>query len=249
MKAKIFILAVLILPIAAMGQIFHKNVDISEVKVTPPVFAGVEIVPDEPGSQDNFLAKYLAEYFQYPAHAAKCGDQGTGVVQFVVQPDGKLTDFRIVNSISRELDAEFVRVIKTTEGMWKPGSNNGKPVQMEKEVSMMFVFDNTWCNSKPREYFTRQARAYFARANTLFLEKHSLKKALKNYDKTIKYLPYDESALFIRGLCRYENGNLEGARTDWERINKIGRSFDASPYLKDLTLLKGYDEMIATLEK
>jgi TonB family protein len=249
MKTKIFILAVLILPIAAMGQIFHKNVDIPEVKVTPPVFAGVQIVPDDPDSQDNFLGKYLSEYFQYPQSAKQCGDQGTGVIQFVVQPDGKLTDFRVINSVCRELDKEFVRVIKTTEGMWNPGSNNGNPVQMEKEVSMMFVADCEWCNNKPIEYFTKQAKAYFARANKLFLEKHNSKKALKNYDKTIKYLPYDASTLLLRGLCRYENGNLEGARTDWERINKIGSSFDASPYLEELTLLKGYDEMMATLEK
>jgi TonB family protein len=206
MKAKIFILAVLILPIAAMGQIFHKNVDISEVKVTPPVFAGIEIVPDETESQGNILVKYLAEYFQYPAHAAECGDQGTGVVQFVVQPDGKLTDFRVINSISRELDKEFIRVIKTTEGMWKPGSNNGKPVQMEKEVSMMFVADNIWCANKPIEYFTKLAKAYFARANSLFVEKHNSKKALRNYDLTIKYLPYNKSVLELRGLCRYERG-------------------------------------------
>ncbi|WP_372950550.1 TonB family protein [Mariniphaga sp.] len=249
MKTKIFILAVLILPIAAMGQIFHKNVDISEVKVTPPVFAGVEIVPDEPDSQDNFLAKYLAEYFQYPAHAKQCGDQGTGIVQFVVQPDGRLTDFHVINSVCRELDKEFIRVIKTTEGMWKPGSNNGNPVQMEKEVSMMFVADCEWCNNKPREYFMKQAKAYFAKANALFLEKHNLKKALRNYNLTVKYLPYDESALLLRGLCRYENGNMEEARTDWERINKIGGSFDASPYLEELTSLKGYNEMMATLEK
>lgn len=249
MKTKIFILAVLILPIAAMGQIFHKNVDISEVKVTPPVFAGVQIVADEPESQDNFLRKYLAEYFQYPAQAAECGDQGTGVVQFVVQPDGKLTDFRVINSVCRELDKEFIRVIKTTEGMWKPGFNNGNPVQMEKEVSMMFVADCEWCVNKPIEYFKKQAKAYFDRASTLFWEKHNLKKALRNYDLTIKYLPYDVSALLLRGLCRYERGDLEGARSDWERINKIGGSFDSSPYLKELTLLKGYNEMIATLEK
>lgn len=248
MKTKNFILAVLILPIAAMGQILHRNVDISEVKVTPPVFAGIQIVHDEPGSEADLLGKYLAEYFQYPESAKRCGDQGTGVVQFVVQPDGKLTDFRVINSVCRELDKEFIRVLKTTEGMWKPGNNNGNPVQMEKEVSMMFVADWEWCGNKPIEYFTKKARAYFAKANTLFLKKHNSKKALKNYDLTIKYHPYDESALLLRGLCRYENGNLEGARTDWERISKLS-GYDANSFIEELTSLKGYDEMMATLEK
>jgi TonB family protein len=248
MKAKIFIIAVLILPITAMGQIFHKNVDISEVKVTPPVFTGVQFVHDEPDSQDNFLGKYLTEFFQYPQSAKQCGDQGTGVIQFVVQPDGKLTDFRVINSICCELDKEFIRVIKTTEGMWKPGSNNGNPVQMEKEVSMMFIADCEWCGNQPKAYFTSRAKAYFDRANTLFWEKHNLKKALRKYDQTVKYLPYDASALLLRGLCRYERGDLEGARTDWERINKLG-DYDANPFIEELTSLKGYNEMMATLEK
>lgn len=247
MKTKIFILAVLICPIAAMGQIIQKNVP--EVQVTPPVFAGLQIVPDESGSQRDIFARYLSENFVYPVHAADCGDQGTGVVQFVVQPDGKLTGFRVINSISRELDKEFIRVIKTTEGMWKPGSNNGNPVQMEKEVSMMFVVDNEWCNNKPTEYFTKQAKAYYTKANTLFFKEHSLKKALKNYNRTIKYLPYDTSTLLVRGLCRYELGDMEGARNDWERINKIDGSFDASWHIEEYTSLKGYDEMMATLEK
>jgi tetratricopeptide (TPR) repeat protein len=229
-----------------MGQITPKN--LTEVKVTPPAFTGIQLVSDEPDGQGNLFARHLLENFEYPVKAMQCGIQGTGVVQFVVQSDGKLTDFIVINSICPELDDEFIRVIKTTEGMWNPGSNNGNPVQMEKEISMMFVADFEWYNNKPKEYFAKKAKAYYENANTLFLKKHNLKKALRNYNQTIKYLPYDASTLLMRGLCRYGLGDLEGAHNDWERINRLG-SFDTSWFLEELANLKGFDDMIAIVEK
>lgn len=133
--------------------------------------------------------------------------------------------------------------------MWKPGLNNMKPVDMEKEISIMLVASQKNKNkNNPKAYFTKLARYHFTKANILFLEKHNLKKALKKYDQTIMYLPYDAPSLLVRGLCRYELGDLEGARNDWERINRIG-SFDASSFLDELASLKGYDEMIATIKQ
>lgn len=249
MKTKILLFVIFCLPIIVWGQINRTVRDtLLKVEVTAPVFTGLQFVLDEPYSKDDILGKYLAENFVYPAVAYQYGMQGTGVVQFVVQPNGKLTDFHVMNSICSELDKEFIRVLKTTEGMWSPGSNNDNPVQMEKEVSMMFVADCDWCNNKPKEYFTKLAKMHFTKANNLFLVKKNLKKALINYDKTIKYLPYDASVLLVRGLCKYEIGDLEGARTDWERINRLG-SFDANWYIDELATLKGYDEMMATIEK
>ena len=123
-----------------------------------------------------------------------------------------------------------------------------KAVDMEKEVSMMFVASQkNKIKKNPEAYFTKLARAQFTKANISFLEKHNLKKALRYYDQTVRYLPYDSPALLVRGLCKYGLGDLEGARNDWERINKLG-SFDANSYLDDLAALKGYDEMMATIE-
>ena len=120
MKTKILLLAVLIIPLATIGQIIQKNV--SEVKVTPPAFTGIQKITVEPeGVPNDPLAVYLSEHFEYPKTAVECMIEGTGVVQFKVTPSGELTDFIVINSVCRDLDEEFIRVLKTTSGMWKPG--------------------------------------------------------------------------------------------------------------------------------
>lgn len=131
--------------------------------------------------------------------------------------------------------------------MWKSGYNNEIPVAMEREVSMMFVASDIHKNA-PKEYFTKLASNYCAKGNKQFLEKHNPKKALKSYNQSIKYLPYESALLLLRGLCKYELGNRQGAINDWERINEIG-SYDADWCIEQLSYLPGYDEMTAILNK
>ena len=247
MKTKILILAIICLPDFVWGQ---KNSTVRDtlpkVEVTPPEFTGIYSINKLFNSSSmEDIGSYLSENFQYPEEA--CYVEGTAIVHFVITTDGELTNFNVINSVCPIIDQEFIKVLGTTSGMWKPGLNNEKPVDMEKEVSMMFVA-RVKDKTNPKAYFTKMATAHFIKANTLFLEKHNLKKALRNYDQTIKYLPYDASSLLVRGLCKYGLGDLEGARSDWERINRLG-SFDASTLMDDLTSLKGYDEMIAIIEK
>ena len=247
MKTKILILAIVCLPIFVCGQ---KNSTLRDalpkVEVTPPEFTGIASINKLYNSSSmEDIGSYLSENFQYPEEA--CYVEGTAIVQFIITADGELTNFNVINSICPIIDQEFIRVLETTSGMWKPCLNNLEAVDMEKEVSMMFVA-NQQNKSNPKAYFAKMAKNHFIKANTLFLENHNLKKALKNYDQTIKYLPYDGSALLVRGLCRYSLGDMVGALSDWERINRPG-SFDASTLMDEMTSLKGYDEMMAVIEK
>jgi TonB family protein len=249
MKTKILLFVIICLPIFVWGQ---KNSSVRDtlgnVDVTPPEFTGIVNVNNLLNSNSiDDLGNYLSENIQYPEDAARCYKQGTVVVEFVVTANGELTDFNVINSVCPIIDQEFIRVLETTSGMWKPGYNNGRPVPMETETSMMFVASEQ-NKTNPKAYFTKIATTHFTKANTFFLEKHKLKKALRNYDQTINYLPYDGSTLLMRGLCRYGAGDMDGACSDWERINRIG-SFDASNLIDEMTSLKGYDEMMAIIEK
>jgi len=247
MKTKILLFVIICLPIFVWGQkevILQDTSDV--VSVTPPEFTGIENVNLRVNDvQSDAFRDYLTKNIKYSEEAAKCHKQGTAVVQFVVTADGELSDFEVLNSVCPVIDEELIRVLKTTDGMWKPGLNNEKPVNMEKEVSMMFVADPKH-KSAPYEYFTKLAGNYCIKANTLFLEKHNLKKALKNYNQIITYLPYDASTLLVRGLCRYEMGDREGAISDWKRVNEIG-TYDADWCIESLADLEGYDEMQTVL--
>lgn len=242
---KKLLLALLVFPVVAMGQTFHKNVD--EINVTPPVFTGVQKVVTVPESAVNYdpLEAFLIDNFNYPDAAVECQIEGTGIVQFTVHSNGKLADFRVINSVCPAIDQAFIKVLKSTEGMWNPGFNNDKPTAMETEVSMMFVANQT-IRQNPQAYFMTNAKKLCAKGNKLFLANGKVKKALNFYDKSIKYMPYETSSLLMRGLCRFELGDEKGACSDWNRINAIGR-YDADPFIENLCGLKGYAEMTQIL--
>ena len=64
----------------------------------------------------------------------------------------------------------------------------------------------------------------------------------------MKYLPYDKSLLYVRGICKYELGDKEGALKDWNRIVALG-GMDFSDIAYDSSKMKGYDEMAEILAK
>ena len=61
-------------------------------------------------------------------------------------------------------------------------------------------------------------------------------------------MPNDKALLYARGLCRYELGDTEGARRDWNRIVALG-GIDFSEFAYDSGEMNGYDEMIKILAK
>ncbi len=82
--------------------------------------------------------------------------------------------------------------------------------------------------------------------SSAFFVEHKPKKALRHYNKSVRYLPNDKGLLLIRGICNYELGNEENARKDWNRIvslGGVGYSMDNSI----LSEMKGYKEMTRIL--
>lgn len=247
MKNYVIILICVLVSSIALGQNQKveemKNVlEKSEVEVTPPKFTGIEkVVSVQEKENIKPIADYLSKNVQYPEEAAKRWHEGTEVVEFVVSTTGEVTDFKVINSVSSEIDEELIRVLKTTNGMWNPGYNNGEPVAMQKEVSMIFKIDET-------KSFATQSKVFFKNGSKYFLVSGKLKRALKSYDKGIKLLPNDKSLLLMRGFCRYELGYIEGARQDWQRIKDSG-GVDMIEVLADYDMknVKGYEEFMATI--
>jgi len=238
----IFILS-MTLTVVSFGQIEEekmKHVDVDEVQVTPPKFTEVkDAIQLMNKTKTKSIEDYVAKHIEYPEKDYKNFNQGTEVVQFIVLPTGVLADFKIINGISPQINEEVIRVLKTTNGMWVPGYNNGNPVEMEKEISIVFqvtgsVFDKDF-ETLARKHFTNGSIALFTKENP--------KKSIKLFDKGIKLLPSDESLLFMRGMARFEVGDKDGAYRDWERINKIGGTINVDDeYRAGLNELKGYAE-------
>ncbi len=72
--------------------------------------------------------RFLSRHVRYPSTAVSGKVRGCVLVQFIVETDGKLTDFRVLEGVSPALDAEALRVVKLMPP-WQPGRRNGKPVR------------------------------------------------------------------------------------------------------------------------
>jgi hypothetical protein len=229
----------MIFTIIALGQ--EPEANVKEIKVTAPKFAGIKNAAEMLNQKNQeTINEFLGENFEYSGHQLV---EGSTVVQFTVTPSGELTDFAVINSISREVDKEIIRVLEKTNGMWIPGYNNNVPAAMTKEVSLSFYNHNTGSKSIT-EIFTEKATNFFVDGCKILFEKQNPKKAMKYYNWGINYLPYDKALLLARGICRFETGDKDGARQDWERIKTLGgfdiENWDLTENVKEL---KSYDEL------
>ncbi len=247
MKKYLVLLICLTVSFIAFGQSEMQNsVNIEGVEVVAPQFTGIEnVVMLTSADKSKLIKNYLVENAKYPKSALDCMSEGIEVIKFVVNPDGSLSNFDVINSICREIDSELIRVLKTTNGMWQPGENNGNPVAMEKEVSLIFVAGNFKDLTK---YFTAKATNSFVQGCKKMYLKNNSKKALRYYNQGMRYLPYDKNLLYVRGICKYELGDKEGAIKDWNRIVELG-GMDFTDIAYDTSKMKGYSEMAEILAK
>ena len=99
------------------------------------------IVEDMPGfmgkGQDGFR-QWIGQNLRYPEIAAENGISGRVFVQFVVEPNGSVTNVKVVRGVDPALDAEAVRVVKSSP-KWTPGKQRGKAVRVSFTFPINFV--------------------------------------------------------------------------------------------------------------
>lgn len=100
------------------------------------VFMVAEQMPEFPGGMKELL-KFLQDNLKYPENAMKNNVQGRVIVQFVVEKDGTLTEFKVARSVDPDLDAEALRVLQTMP-KWKPGMQKGQVVRVKFTVPVSF---------------------------------------------------------------------------------------------------------------
>ena len=100
------------------------------------VFDVVEKMPTFPGGMVA-MAEYLNKNVHYPKVAEEKKTEGRVIVTFVVGKDGSISNAELARSVSEELDAEAIRVIRSMP-KWEPGTMNGKPVNVKFTVPVTF---------------------------------------------------------------------------------------------------------------
>ncbi len=94
--------------------------------------------PQFPGGFDSLKA-FIRRHLKYPQVAIDNDVKGMVVVKAVVWEDGHLGNFEVIQSVSKELDAEAIRIMQAMP-KWIPAVENGKKVAKVMKLPMQFSF-------------------------------------------------------------------------------------------------------------
>lgn len=101
------------------------------------VYERPEVMPEFPGDAPNALMSWIAGHLKYPAEAAEKGISGTVVCRFVVSKTGRVLQPEIIESPDRSLSEEVLRLFGLMPN-WKPGSQDGVPVDVSLTLPVRF---------------------------------------------------------------------------------------------------------------
>ena len=97
--------------------------------------------PEQQPAPEFDLPKYLSENIHYPDKARKHNIEGRVIVQFIVTETGAIDSVKVVRGIGAGCDDEAARVVKSMPA-WKPGKQNGKPVNTRFTLPVVFYLEN-----------------------------------------------------------------------------------------------------------
>lgn len=105
----------------------------------------IEVKPEFPGGVLEFY-KFIGKNFKMPEEASKNKIDGKIFVQFIVEKDGSLSEFKIVKDLGYGIGEEAIRTLKLSPA-WIPGSQMGQPVRVLYSLPITIQAEET-----PKKY-------------------------------------------------------------------------------------------------
>lgn len=84
------------------------------------------------------LLQYISSNLKYPSEAWTQEIEGTVIVQYVIEKDGRVSHVQAIKSPDPILSDEACRIIMTTSENWKAGVKNGSPVRVKYTTAVRF---------------------------------------------------------------------------------------------------------------
>lgn len=100
------------------------------------IYDVVEEMPQFPGGP-SAMFEYLSKSIHYPKEAEEKVIQGRVIVNFVVEPDGSISNVKVSKSVDPLLNKEAVRVVESMPH-WIPGKQNGNAVRVKYTAPVTF---------------------------------------------------------------------------------------------------------------
>ena len=104
--------------------------------VEAEIFKVVEVMPEFPGGAAKMM-EYIQKNMKYPMMARESDIQGRVFVNFVVEPDGSISNVAVIRGIGGGCDEEAVRVVESMP-KWNPGKQRGTAVRCAFTVPIIF---------------------------------------------------------------------------------------------------------------
>ena len=104
--------------------------------VEAEIFKVVEVMPEFPGGAAKMM-EYIQKNMKYPMMARESDIQGKVFVNFVVEPDGSISNVAVLRGIGGGCDEEAVRVVQSMP-KWNPGKQRGTAVRCAFTVPIIF---------------------------------------------------------------------------------------------------------------
>jgi len=111
--------------------------DDDEEIVEAEIFTVVEAMPEFPGGMAKLMG-YLSSNIKYPPFAKETNIQGRVFINFVVEPNGSISNVKVLRGIGGGCDEEAIRVVESMPN-WKPGMQRGKPVRVSYNLPVKFT--------------------------------------------------------------------------------------------------------------
>jgi periplasmic protein TonB len=126
-------------PTAGLGNVTIPFGDLNTgtVEIKPEVFEIVDIDAEFIGGFPEMM-KFIQSNLVYPQDAIEMGDQGKVYLNFVVEPDGSITNVNIERGVCTSIDREAERIIRSMP-KWKPGEMNYGKVRSRVRIPINFL--------------------------------------------------------------------------------------------------------------
>ena len=118
-------------------EVYIPPVREEEEVVEQEIFTVVESMPEFPGGAGKMM-EFIARNIKYPPMARESGIQGRVFVNFVVEPDGSVSNVRVLRGIGGGCDEEAIRVVEAMP-KWTPGRQRGKAVRVSFNLPVRFT--------------------------------------------------------------------------------------------------------------
>jgi len=116
----------------------------------PLLISGQTYTPAKPYGETKLINDFICSEVIYPEESIRMKQEGEVVLKFIVGTDGTVSDIRIKEGVSPQIDMEAIRVFRLLQ--WHPAVRLGNPVTSEEEYTFKFNIKKYNRHCKQRGY-------------------------------------------------------------------------------------------------